>query len=431
MQRYHPSTLFFPRAKGKWYIRVTVPAELVPLYKNKQVARSTGTADYNEARQRQHYLTAQVYADFDRKFTSIWEEKVEQRIGEFARAMHVDPSKKVGLAKLEADAQYVLSNQDAYSPEQVDAAVAFVDVENEDLIDSRMGRKPKDQQLSFLIGQSLNGLTERVKTTKERRKALLEFDSFLKGPSVSRITKQDAYRYAEFLESKGAANSTIKKKIGFVRQCLGWLERQGHIDANPFQNLQLSKYGRATEHYIPFSKQQLYDLFKLDMPEDHRLALTILLTTGMRLDEMALLRFEDVKEEDGIRFFDLRGKDKVIKNIGSARMVPLHDQTKPLIGSGRIFPNWPVNADGKAQGPASKDLMRYIHQIRTDDRQVTHSLRGTLKDLMRDAGVSQEINNFITGHGASDVAGTYGQGPSLAVRHAAINKVEHPWIATR
>jgi hypothetical protein len=39
---------------------------------------------------------------------------------------------------------------------------------------------------------------------------------------------------------------------------------------------------------------------------------------------------------------------------------------------------------------------------------------------MRDAGVSKEVNDFITGHASGDVAGSYGSGPSLRVRKEAI-----------
>jgi hypothetical protein len=44
---------------------------------------------------------------------------------------------------------------------------------------------------------------------------------------------------------------------------------------------------------------------------------------------------------------------------------------------------------------------------------------------MRDAGVTKEVNDFITGHGQGDVASGYGAGPSLKVRAEAINSVEH------
>jgi len=43
--------------------------------------------------------------------------------------------------------------------------------------------------------------------------------------------------------------------------------------------------------------------------------------------------------------------------------------------------------------------------------------------MLRDAGVSKEVNDFITGHASGDVAGNYGAGPSLSVRKEAIDRL--------
>ena len=63
------------------------------------------------------------------------------------------------------------------------------------------------------------------------------------------------------------------------------------------------------------------------------------------------------------------------------------------------------------------------------DTKVIHSLRGNLKDLLRDAGVAKELNDFITSHSSGDVAGKYGDGFSLQKRYEAINSVKHPWLS--
>lgn len=109
-------------------------------------------------------------------------------------------------------------------------------------------------------------------------------------------------------------------------------------------------------------------------------------------------------------------------------MVPIPPSlVLPKPGKGRLF-SYRIDKDGKAQASASKALMPYIRKITSDPLKVVHSLRGTLKDLLRDADVSQEINDFITGHGAGDVAGRYGSGPSLQTRLDALSKVLHPWL---
>lgn len=47
--------------------------------------------------------------------------------------------------------------------------------------------------------------------------------------------------------------------------------------------------------------------------------------------------------------------------------------------------------------------------------------------MLRDAGVSKEINDFITGHDEGDVAGKYGVAPSLRIRKEAIERLSFPW----
>ena len=93
------------------------------------------------------------------------------------------------------------------------------------------------------------------------------------------------------------------------------------------------------------------------------------------------------------------------------------------MGEGQMFPQFKRNADGKAQGPASKALMAQIRKITDDKSKVVHSLRGNFKDMLRDAEVAKEVNDFITGHGSGDVAGSYGSGPSLAKRREAIESM--------
>ena len=163
------------------------------------------------------------------------------------------------------------------------------------------------------------------------------------------------------------------------------------------------------------------------MKDQERLALTLLLTTGMRLDEVALLRGDMIKVHDaGFRYADLRTK-AVVKNDGSGRLVALHPDVQLPQTQGRLF-TYATNADGKAWVSAGNAIGPLVKAVVDNKRKVVHSLRGTLKDLLRDAGVPKEINDFITGHGQGDVSSKYGSGPSTEVRYQAIASVKHPWL---
>jgi integrase len=248
---------------------------------------------------------------------------------------------------------------------------------------------------------------------------------------VSKIVKKHAYDFASG-QSAVLAGKTIVNRVSYVSQCLTYAERKGIITSNPFVGLTLDGYGRSQESYTPLDRKQLDALFKLTMPDEDRKLLSILITTGMRLDEAALLTWEDVKDEGGIPYFDLTVKGKKIKNIGSARKVPIVPVLLKVLGTketGRLF-SYKTDKDGKAQSAASKALMRHIKKVRgTDTSKVVHSLRGSFKDMLRDEEVSKETNDFLTGHGSGDVAGGYGSGPSLKVRYDALCKVKHPWLA--
>ncbi|WP_139792968.1 DUF6538 domain-containing protein [Pseudophaeobacter leonis] len=294
-------------------------------------------------------------------------------------------------------------------------------------------QRASDTSLSKLLDCYLSAKKWESRKIKSKTAAERQIKTFIKSsrdPCVTEVKKSMAYDLAWELESDGKSNSLIRSTISAVSAMLTWCEQEGTIAANPLAHLNLSDFGTKTKHYKPFEPTQLHALFAMKMPEQERLLLEILVTTGMRLDEAALLTWDQVKELNEIRYFDL--SDAIVKNKASARLVALPDcLTLPPRGSGRLF-DYTLDADGKASNRASRVLGEFIKKVPNKHKsQVLHSLRGTLKDLLRDAGVSKETNDFITGHSGSDVASTYGSGPSLKVKYEAVNKVQHPWLAPR
>jgi len=248
---------------------------------------------------------------------------------------------------------------------------------------------------------------------------------------LSDIEKSHAYDYSQAMQDAGYAHKTIRSSVSAVSALLEWCERNRLLKLSPFVNLKLANYGKAAQSYRPMEKQELHQLFQLGMTAQERTLLSLLITTGMRLDEAALLTWERVKEVDGIRYISLMqdGSEAVIvKNTQSNRLIALPDSlTLPERAAGRLF-DYRVDNDGKAENAASRALMKIIRQVSKDKMKVVHSLRGTLKDLLRDAGVSKEVNDFITGHSQGGEAGKYGSGPSLETKYKAVNSVEHPWL---
>lgn len=430
------------KLKGKYYVNCTIPPELRCCFSNRKQSRlSTGTSDHKLAQIRQFELTRKLYAQFDEAQAELKRQRLGQLEyllgGEVPEDTTLDVLSQA-VALMGQRASHDLEEALAVEAEAKEAARA---VEQLAKVDSKL----TIEGLARVFLEAKPAPYTQKKTAKEAETALDEYCAFI-GPTkdVASLKQVDAYRYAEAL-AETKSQKTIAKKIGYVRKCLDWAVRRGYLDSNPFRDLSLSSYGTKKVSYVPFTKQELHDLFALDMKKHEQALLAILATTGMRLDEAALLKWEDVKQEDGVRFLDLTDRQGTIKNIGSARKVPLPDAAWKIVlnyrlmeqvsrktkgaPSGRMFPQFKVNADGKAQGPASKALMALVRKITSDERKVVHSLRGTLKDMLRDAGVSKEVNDFITGHSHGDVAGSYGVGPSLRVRYDALQRCDFRFIS--
>lgn len=102
--------------------------------------------------------------------------------------------------------------------------------------------------------------------------------------------------------------------------------------------------------------------------------MSILATTGMRLDEVAVLDWTQVKTPGEITHLDLA--QAKVKTQGSEQRIPLHsDLTLPARDTLRIFP-YPIDRDGKAENRASKAFMLYIRAVMGKDiRLVIHGFR--------------------------------------------------------
>lgn len=454
--KYHPSTLVQLPAKGnKWYVVVTKPKELQSAGSNK-VRRSTGTVDMKIARGMKMQLTQEIYDEFDEALKPApptlaglaakhWNPSERSEIRTFQDMLdNSEGGNLFGAIKI-----WEASNFDKEVAEQLfdslehDEALLFrrhiTPYEDPYPITSPKsafyadkttseGKKLTASTKNFPLASLMDLYVSERKWEREKTKAaaVRHFEFFREITNlknVAEIQKKHAYRFADGLQSKGYANKTIKSAVSSVRAFLTECEKKELIANNPFIDLKLSDYGAKATSYKPFSTDELAAIFAQKMKSSDRLCLTILISTGMRLDEVSLLTFEQIrKHDDGFHYIDLT--NAVVKNDGSKRYVPLHPKVKMELNKiGRVF-DYQIGKDGKAESDASKRLMRVIRKVTNDPQLVVHSFRGTFKDMLREANVTKEINDFITGHGHGDVAGNYGKGPSIRARFDAIKKLK-------
>ena len=398
--KYHPTSLVQLPSKGnRWFVQATLPKPLQG--KNKQKRVSTRTSDRKTAERLQHEITKQIYEWFDEQLAKLPENSGGSDLP-FASYPMTDEQSQV----------YRMMN-----PEKVLAARTLYEMEMQG---------PK---LSELLEQFLSSREwARLKTRKEHETYINQFAEFVGDYPVNHIKKVHAYDYAQILAEQGFANKTIGSRISKVTAILKYSERRGLIEANPFVNLDLTTYGRPKISWIPYDISDLRKIFAQEIPPREKLLFTLLCTTGARLDEIALLRWDQIKRHGKATYLDLRDA-QLIKNNSSRRLAPLHPRIAlPKQNAERVF-DYSIDRDGKAATNAGSHGRPYLAVV-NHEKKVIHSFRGTFKDMMRDVGCPEDVHDWITGHGAGDVNKGYGRGPSLSVRHNWVSKLDLGFIGS-
>ena len=266
--------------------------------------------------------------------------------------------------------------------------------------------------------------------TNTKRKLIRGMDRFIElmgDPALQEIKTKTAYDYVDRqLEVRpGASTKSLKDYHWAVSQLLTFCVRKGYMDTNPFTGASLSKFGKESVSYQPYTNEDLYLIFKQDWEPQERLLLSILVTTGMRLTEAASLTWERYNDTEfqGIRYFSLLDTNDevvVVKNEGSYRQVPFHpDVILPAKGTGRLF-DYTIDTNGLASSSAGNAINPTLKKLIPHKSKSAHSFRRTLKIMLRDADMSKEVNDFYTGHGAGDSAGKNYGGVGLVKRYEAI-----------
>lgn len=476
---YRPSSLVI--RKGKWYVTVTKPKEL-QFGNDRQARRSTGTSDRRQAEHLKHDLTSEIYAEFDRQLqrsdkvfealrpmleaegintrqwytdgmvvATIGQDFVDRIAGADMRPKK--DGKPVNMTMtVEANTYYDLCWLVSILGHAVPATVLGM-LSEDDRAKVLQASQPSEPSTDTIIG-IVNAFPDNIAknvldhgktnpTIKLDQKVVIEgstdptlamvIDDYLRSrPERSRIADRlqlkkwlnhrygnkplkqvDQYDAHEFLSEMG--EELAKSSIGVLKAAMSnvfkWAmtRRDLEVRSNPFTGLDLREIGKDGIEKRPFTQDELRRLFKLDMTADDRTALAILVSTGMRGGE--LIQVDEVKSADGVLYLDLVDAD--VKTHGSRRRVPLRDEL------GHVTLPLQTNQNR---------LNQIIREQFSDPALTLHSLRHTFKDLARDADIPKELSDFITGHAQGDVAGGYGQGPSLKKRYEAIMSIQHPWL---
>ena len=274
----------------------------------------------------------------------------------------------------------------------------------------------------------------RPETKYKRKRGVNIFIKLVGDLPLQEISRSTPRRFAQALtkDNPEIAHKTLANFFSAMNQFVKYLYGWEYIETNPFQNFDTHDYGKPSEKWLALSEEELFLVFNHDWEDQEYLLLSLLITTGMRLNEACTLtweRFNDTKYQ-GYRFFSTEDTDieeVQVKNKGSKRLIPIHnDIVLPPKGTGRLF-NYNVR-DKSASSSANAVLRPIFNQICPHPRKVAHSLRSNFKTLCTEASIPKDVHDYLTGHGSGDVGQDIYGGAGLIFKADQINKIRHPWL---
>jgi integrase len=261
----------------------------------------------------------------------------------------------------------------------------------------------------------------------------------------------------------GAA--TINKWLTCLQGVLNWARKNGVIPdevvwADPVSGMRLK---------VPRSKRRPWEAGELSVLFSSPIYLQgarpkggkgeaaywmplLALYSGARLNELAPMCVDDVKADpsSGVRFMTViedEDAGRSLKTENSVRAFPIHPELVRIgflefVGqrrasgpSARLFPQLTPGSKGGFGEAFSKWFGRHKHSLGIDNKNsVFHSFRHGFKDALRAAGVNEDVNDALTGHGGGNVVAR-GYGSDDMVRrfgfpalNAAMEKARYPGL---
>ena len=274
--------------------------------------------------------------------------------------------------------------------------------------------------------------TKRVKTRWDK---FIEVVGDIPLISLNRDTAR-RYRDVRLTQSYGkiklqpVKTATVEREIKAIRAIITKVVREEDLNIrNPFEAINISGLGKDSKERYPFTTKELTKLINFCIKDfdDIRCLIIVQACTGARISEIAGLRLSDLRKHGEIQYLSIREYgQRTVKTKSSIRDVPLpklalsallkHQQSLKKVDK-TFFPRY-SNGDTVSNDAASASVNNYIKSIGI--KKTSHSLRHSMRDLLRSANVPIDIAHEIGGWGSQQIADRYGKGHDLKVKLEAL-----------
>jgi integrase len=297
--------------------------------------------------------------------------------------------------------------------------------------------------VTFLNDKSIKAViyqdAQTIKSQLQRLPSSISKRAMYRGKTLKQVLKMVVP------ESHLMSVRTINTRLGCYSELFKWAIKNGHADINVFDGLALKDNRNARDLRLPFTPQDLKDIFgssairNFNTPWQYWLPV-LALYTGARLNELCQLQFQDIKFEQGIWLLSItnEGENQYLKSVSSKRIIPIHNElirlgfiefinTFKTHKARQIFPDLTMRNQRYSHTP-SKWFGRVKSQLLADsEKKSFHSFRHTFIDYMFNSLKLQgnPLVKVLIGHTDREVtSGVYGSSFEISDLNEIIQQID-------
>lgn len=264
------------------------------------------------------------------------------------------------------------------------------------------------------------------------------------------MTLEEIASDAEKNNEKLYTSTMINKHMARIKALMMWGLGTDDVQKDYFVSgtlfMKRPKNQNAKDDRDPFTMDELNILFSQDefakpnfeKPSIYWASL-ISLFHGLRMEEILQLRFDDIQEQDNIRFFNIHDEGlNSLKTSNGKRKVPIHNFMWELgfeavlsaarkKENGRLFHDVPKLKRPRYSAIFTQRYSRYLKKIGIKTKKNSfHSFRHNYRDICKDCGLRNDCMDQIGGWSYEKGAkASYGTGISLIVLNSELQKIKY------
>lgn len=246
---------------------------------------------------------------------------------------------------------------------------------------------------------------------------------------------------------------TVGRYIQKVSTIYNWAKKYRGVQSNPFEGVGKRGSKDDVEKVYPFDDKDLLEIFsfksfkELSFGKNRKTKkklyyqywfCLIALSTGARPTEIAQLQIKDIREESGIKYFDINDEEetKRLKNQSSKRRVPIHKKLFELgfdsYVEGRAADEFLFDELEETESTSRYDTVyswfnyHFTKKMRLKEQSKSvYSFRHWLVDSFKQKGIADHVCGALVGHIDKNITyRTYGSKMQLPFLKEQIDQVD-------